>query len=165
MFCSHCGAENPDGSTSCQKCGAQLAVAPAAPKKERVLPENKVYFWLVIAMFVSAFLGNWIAIALVFVLEMILVKDKWCLRNSIQPFAVGVVVVLCKELVALLLDTAIVTYVPVLGSILKYILIYSLELVRFGAIVFLVIGLISLLKGEVRIPLFVKLGDHFKDEK
>ena len=31
MICEKCGAENPDGSTFCQKCGAQLAEA-SAPK-------------------------------------------------------------------------------------------------------------------------------------
>jgi uncharacterized membrane protein len=33
MFCSKCGAENPEGAKFCSKCGAQLG-APASPEAE-----------------------------------------------------------------------------------------------------------------------------------
>lgn len=31
MFCSKCGAENPEAARFCAKCGNALALAPAAP--------------------------------------------------------------------------------------------------------------------------------------
>lgn len=35
MFCSKCGAQNPDGAQFCQACGAPLAAAPAAPQPQQ----------------------------------------------------------------------------------------------------------------------------------
>ena len=39
------------------------------------------------------------------------------------------------------------------------------KLLIIAAIVFLIIGLVTLFKGETKIPLFSKLGDPFKDEE
>jgi uncharacterized membrane protein len=38
MFCSKCGAENPDGAKFCSKCGAGLG-APANPSETAAKPE------------------------------------------------------------------------------------------------------------------------------
>ncbi len=38
MFCSRCGAENPDGAKFCSKCGAGLGVA-ATPTEGVAKPE------------------------------------------------------------------------------------------------------------------------------
>lgn len=38
MFCSKCGAENPDGAKFCSKCGVTLGV-PAKPSEGAVKPE------------------------------------------------------------------------------------------------------------------------------
>ena len=38
MFCSKCGAENPEGAKFCSKCGAELG-APAKPSEIIVNPE------------------------------------------------------------------------------------------------------------------------------
>jgi uncharacterized membrane protein len=38
MFCSKCGAENPDGAKFCSKCGAGLG-APAKPSETAAKPE------------------------------------------------------------------------------------------------------------------------------
>ena len=38
MFCSKCGAENPEGTNFCSKCGAGLAVA-AKPTEDGATPE------------------------------------------------------------------------------------------------------------------------------
>ncbi len=38
MFCSKCGAENPEGTNFCSKCGTGLAVA-AKPTEDRATPE------------------------------------------------------------------------------------------------------------------------------
>jgi uncharacterized membrane protein len=38
MFCSKCGAENPDGAKFCSKCGAELG-APAKPSEAVAKPE------------------------------------------------------------------------------------------------------------------------------
>jgi len=38
MFCSQCGAENPEGAKFCSKCGAELGVA-ATPTEAAARPE------------------------------------------------------------------------------------------------------------------------------
>jgi len=38
MFCSKCGAENPEGAKFCSKCGAELGV-PAKPSETVAKPE------------------------------------------------------------------------------------------------------------------------------
>ena len=38
MFCSRCGAENPEGAKFCSKCGAELG-APAKPSETVAKPE------------------------------------------------------------------------------------------------------------------------------
>jgi len=38
MFCSKCGAENPEGAQFCSKCGAELG-APAEPSEGEAKPE------------------------------------------------------------------------------------------------------------------------------
>lgn len=40
MFCSKCGAENPDGAKFCSKCGAGLG-APAKPSEAVAKPETE----------------------------------------------------------------------------------------------------------------------------
>jgi uncharacterized membrane protein len=40
MFCSKCGAENPEGAKFCSKCGAGLAVA-ATPTEGAAKPETE----------------------------------------------------------------------------------------------------------------------------
>jgi len=40
MFCSKCGAENPEGAKFCSKCGAELG-APAKPSKAAAKPETE----------------------------------------------------------------------------------------------------------------------------
>jgi uncharacterized membrane protein len=38
MFCSHCGAENPDGANFCSKCGNRLGAA-VTPTEDAAKPE------------------------------------------------------------------------------------------------------------------------------
>jgi len=38
MFCSKCGAENPEDAKACSKCGAELAVS-AGPPEDEAKPE------------------------------------------------------------------------------------------------------------------------------
>ena len=40
MFCSKCGAENPEGAKFCSKCGAELG-APAKPPEAAAKPESE----------------------------------------------------------------------------------------------------------------------------
>jgi len=40
MFCSKCGAENPDGAKFCSKCGAELGAA-AKPSEAAAKPEGE----------------------------------------------------------------------------------------------------------------------------
>jgi uncharacterized membrane protein len=40
MFCSKCGAENPEGAKFCSKCGAELG-APAKPSEGVAKPETE----------------------------------------------------------------------------------------------------------------------------
>jgi len=40
MFCSKCGAENPEGTKFCSKCGAELG-APAKPSEGAAKPETE----------------------------------------------------------------------------------------------------------------------------
>ena len=40
MFCSKCGAENPQGAKFCSKCGAELG-APAKPSEAVAKPETE----------------------------------------------------------------------------------------------------------------------------
>lgn len=181
MFCSKCGATIPEGAAHCPQCGAPVGTAPqtqqaapqtqpqqaktqqAAPKKK--FTGNKLHLVLVIAMFVSAFAQSWVAMALLFALEVFFIKDKWLIRNSVQPFAVGAVIVLFYALSELISGAAIVTFVPVFGDIIGGFFYYTYEAVYIAGIVFLVTGVISLFKGEVRIPLFSKIADAIKDEE
>jgi uncharacterized membrane protein len=39
MYCSKCGAENPEGAKFCSKCGAQLAVTTTQPAEGTTRPE------------------------------------------------------------------------------------------------------------------------------
>ena len=166
MFCNKCGTELPDDATFCSKCGAPVgqAAVEAAPKQK--FSGNKVYLLMVIAMFVSAITESWIAMALLFAVELFFVKDKWLLRNSVQPLGVGAMLVLCRWLTDLLSQTALVTFIPAgAGRVFRFIFQYAREALIIAAIVFLIIGLVTLFKGETKIPLFSKLGDPFKDEE
>lgn len=55
MFCTKCGAQNPDGAAFCVKCGTQLAAsAPAAVqlvKKRKIVPIIIGFCGVVIAAF------------------------------------------------------------------------------------------------------------------
>jgi uncharacterized membrane protein len=39
MYCSKCGAENPEGAKFCSKCGAQLAITTIQPAEGTTKPE------------------------------------------------------------------------------------------------------------------------------
>jgi hypothetical protein len=39
MYCTKCGAQNPDDGKFCQKCGAALAQAPAPPPPPATAPQ------------------------------------------------------------------------------------------------------------------------------
>ncbi len=41
MLCEKCGAENPDGSAFCQKCGAPLAKSSAPKSKSEAKPKSR----------------------------------------------------------------------------------------------------------------------------
>ena len=187
MFCTKCGAQIPDGTTFCPQCGAKLNAAPAparqpapapapaqapqpapqpapAPKPKKKFTGNKVNMLLVIAMFISAATEFWVASIILLVAIAVFVKDKWTIRNAVQPFAVGAVMTICSWIVKLLDGTAVVTFIPVFGRVLHYILIYSLEAVQIAGIVFLVIGFITLLTGETKIPIFSAFAKHFPDD-
>ncbi len=170
MFCGKCGTSIPEGANACPNCGAPVSEAPVVEKAPEAKPKkkfsgNKLHLILVIAMFVSAFTECWVAMALLFAVEVFFVKDKWLIRNSVQPFAVGMIVVLFHALTDAISGTAIVTYGRLFGRIVNEFFYYTYEAVFIAAIVFLVIGLIFLFKGEVRIPLFSKIADAIKDEE
>ncbi len=166
MFCTKCGAEIPEGADKCPVCGAEIKPQPAAqPAKKSAFAGNKLYLLLVIGMFVSAFTESWVAMILLMAVEIFFVKDQWLIRNSIQPFAVGMTLVIVSECVDILKGTAFVTYIPVVGRILRVFLTYLREAVLIVLIVFLIIGVISLFTGEVKIPIYQKLANYFKQDE
>lgn len=86
MFCSNCGANNADGSTFCQGCGAALSsdgsaasnvamTAPLAPKK----PVNKK---VIIGIGIAA-----VVAIIVLVLVIVLNKDKNNIHKSPESIA------------------------------------------------------------------------------
>ena len=166
MFCNKCGTELPDDATFCSKCGAPVgANNPAVPEKKK-FAGNKAYLLMVVVMFVSAITESWIVMALLFGVELFFIKDKWLLRNSVQPLGVGAVLVLFRWLTELLAQTALVTFIPArAGQVFRFIFQYAREALIIVAIILLIIGLVTLFTGETKIPLFSKLGDRFKDEE
>lgn len=167
MFCPKCGKQIPDGSAVCPECGASFnadgTVTP--PGLSKKFGSKKIGLWLVIAMFVAAFLESWVAMTVLLLFAFILVKDNWCTRNSIQPFAVGMFVVIAGKIIELLQGTAMVRFIPGFNQVMPIILTYTLEAVRIVGIILLLIGVVTLFRGEVKIPLFSKIGAFFKEEE
>jgi hypothetical protein len=51
MYCNDCGAQNPDGSSFCSKCGSRLpAQTPAVPPQADAIPARKTDGLAVAAM-------------------------------------------------------------------------------------------------------------------
>ena len=62
MFCPNCGTENPEGSSVCQTCGAQLT-PPAPPPVQQVIVTSPPTSGLATASLVFGILG-WILLPL-----------------------------------------------------------------------------------------------------
>jgi uncharacterized membrane protein len=106
MFCSKCGAENPEGAKFCSKCGAELG-APAKPSEAVANPEAQSSTGLSanVAGLLCYVLG-WVTGIIFVVLEKKSTFVKFHAWQSIMTFGVLFVISL------------IVSWIPFVGWIL-----------------------------------------------
>jgi uncharacterized membrane protein len=106
MFCSKCGAENPEGAKFCSKCGAELG-APAKPSEAVANPEAESSTGLSanVAGLLCYVLG-WVTGIIFVVLEKKSTFVKFHAWQSIMTFGV------------LFVASLIVSWIPFVGWIL-----------------------------------------------
>jgi len=113
MFCSKCGAENPEGAKFCSKCGAGLGVA-ATPTEGAATPEAESSTGMSANVAgLLCYVGLWITGIIFVVLEKKSIFVKFHAWQSIITFGVLTVAYL------------IFSWIPFIGWILS-ILIYTL---------------------------------------
>ena len=113
MFCSKCGAENPEGAKFCSKCGAELG-ASAKPSEAAAKPEAESSTGLSANVAgLLCYVGLWITGIIFVVLEKKSIFVKFHAWQSIITFGVLTVAYL------------IFSWIPFIGWILS-ILIYTL---------------------------------------
>ena len=113
MFCSECGAENPEGAKFCSKCGAGLGVA-ATPTEGAATPEAESSTGMSANVAgLLCYVGLWVTGIVFVVLEKKSIFVKFHAWQSIITFGVLTVAYL------------ILRWIPFIGWILS-ILIYTL---------------------------------------
>jgi len=113
MFCSQCGAENPEGAKFCSKCGAELGVA-ATPTEGSAETEAESSTGLSANVAgLLCYVAGWITGVVFIVLEKKSIFVKFHALQSIMTFGVLTVAYL------------ILRWIPFIGWILS-ILIYIL---------------------------------------
>jgi len=113
MFCSKCGAENPEGAKFCSKCGAGLGVA-ATPTEGAATPEAESSTGMSANVAgLLCYVGLWVTGIVFVVLEKKSIFVKFHAWQSIITFGVLTVAYL------------ILRWIPFIGWILS-ILIYTL---------------------------------------
>ena len=113
MFCSKCGAENPEGAKFCSKCGAGLGVA-ATPTEGAATPEAESSTGMSANVAgLLCYVAGWITGIVFVVLEKKSIFVKFHAWQSIMTFGVLTVAYL------------ILRWIPFIGPILS-ILIYIL---------------------------------------
>ena len=107
MFCSKCGAENPEGTNFCSKCGAGLAVA-AKPTEDGATPEAESSTGMSANIAgLLCYLFMWITGIVFVVIEKKSTFVKFHAWQSIMTFGVLTVALL------------ILTWIPFIGWILS----------------------------------------------
>jgi uncharacterized membrane protein len=109
MFCSKCGAENPDGAKFCAKCGAELG-APAKPSEAVAKPgtESSTGMSPNVAGLLC-YVVSWITGIVFVILEKKSKFVKFHAWQSIMTFGVLTVVQIILSLIALI---ALATFSP-----------------------------------------------------
>jgi uncharacterized membrane protein len=109
MFCSKCGAENPDGAKFCAKCGAELG-APAKPSEAVAKPgtESSTGMSPNVAGLLC-YVVSWITGIVFVILEKKSKFVKFHAWQSIMTFGVLTVVQIVLSLIALI---ALATFSP-----------------------------------------------------
>jgi uncharacterized membrane protein/ribosomal protein L40E len=88
MFCSQCGAENPEGAKFCSKCGARLSVA-ATPTEGAATPEAESSTGLSANVAgLLCYVAGWITGIVFIVLEKKSIFVKFHAWQSIMTFGV-----------------------------------------------------------------------------
>jgi len=88
MFCSKCGAENPEGTKFCSKCGAELG-APAKPSEGAAKPETESSTGLSANVAgLLCYVAGWITGIIFIVLEKKSIFVKFHAWQSIMTFGV-----------------------------------------------------------------------------
>jgi uncharacterized membrane protein len=115
MFCSKCGAENPDGAKFCAKCGAELG-APAKPSEAVAKPEAESSTGMSANVAgLLCYVVTWITGIVFVVLEKKSKFVKFHAWQSIMTFGVLTVVQIILSLIALI---ALATFSPGLWLVL-----------------------------------------------
>jgi uncharacterized membrane protein len=128
MFCSRCGAENPEGAKFCSKCGAELGVT-ATPSEGVAKPEGESSTGLSAnAAGLLCYLGVWITGIVFVVLEKKSTFVKFHGWQSIMTFGVLTVA-------HLILST-------ILGAIAAVTLPFSAGLGIFALVIGQIIGIL-----------------------
>jgi uncharacterized membrane protein len=88
MFCSKCGAKNPERAKFCSKCGAELGV-PAKPSEDAAKPEAESSTGLSVNVAgLLCYVAGWITGIVFIVLEKKSVFVKFHAWQSIMTFGV-----------------------------------------------------------------------------
>ena len=88
MFCSHCGAENPDGAKFCSKCGNRVGAA-ATPTEDAPAPEAESSTGLSANVAgLLCYVAGWITGIIFLVLEKRSTFVKFHAYQSIMTFGV-----------------------------------------------------------------------------
>jgi uncharacterized membrane protein len=110
MFCSKCGAENPDGAKFCSKCGAELGT-PAKPSEAVAKPEAESSTGMSANVAgLLCYVAHWITGIVFVVLEKKSKFVKFHAWQSIMTF--GVLFVAWLVLSPLLGTIAVLTFSP-----------------------------------------------------
>jgi uncharacterized membrane protein len=122
MFCSKCGAENPEDAKVCSKCGAELAVSVGPPEGE-AKPEAETSIGLSanVAGLLCYVLG-WITGIIFLVMEDKSKFVKFHAWQSIMTFGVLSVVLLIVSLIPIIGPLVLVPIVWILMLVLWIIL-------------------------------------------
>jgi uncharacterized membrane protein len=123
MFCSKCGAENPEGTKFCSKCGAELGAA-AAPAEggAKVEAETSVGMSPNTAGLLCYVLG-WITGIIFVVLEKKSTFVKFHAWQSIMTFGVLSVVLFIVSLIPIIGPLVLVPIVLIIMAVLWIILL------------------------------------------